>query len=465
MQTSGPESYTQETDPLSKGSLQKLQVALLLAYAASLPVSMTLSWGLLIAGLVLLAVQILLSALTQHETSSALRCPFTLPLQCLAGMEIQSLAGAPLIKPLFLFSAAVALSGLVNGGLIEALASLASLKGILCYFWAYSVFAHDRHIVQSCVFVMLAVGAAAGILGTVEQIANFHPLGYRYMQGTGFLGGPMSFAGQMQMLSTLSLALLFIRMDKATDKNKKLSRDSEKIHAQKLPSSIFLICTALGNCLGVIFAAERSSWLGFLAGLAAITIAISWRRFIATMATVWVLAASGWLMLPVFQKRLLPLLSWQHDVSVRVRLFLWQQSLQLWQHNPVFGIGFRKFPHFNIPEAIVPGRSIDINHAHSNYLQILCTTGIAGLAAYLWLWIRMLLTAWENFRHAQSETSGFGFERALALGIFGGTIALLVSGAFEYNFGTAHVRLMQWLLLGMLLPKKDRNVVPLRTRK
>ena len=41
--------------------------------------------------------------------------------------------------------------------------------------------------------------------------------------------------------------------------------------------------------------------------------------------------------------------------------------------------------------------------------------------------------------------------RYIALGIAGGTIALMVSGLFEYNFGTAQVRLMQWFVLGMLI--------------
>jgi O-antigen ligase len=363
--------------------LSRIQTALLIAYAAVLPISMTASWIVLICGLILLVGQILAASKT-----------------------IRLFANAPLLK-----------------------------KGVLCYFWAYLVFVRNRDLVRSTVFVLLGVGAIAGVFGAIEQVANFHPFGYRYLQGTGFLGGPMSFAGQMEMLAALSVALLLIRTSES-----------------KRSQAVFCIL-AVGNCLGVIFAAERSSWLGFLAAIAVISIAVSWRRFIVLMTAVWSLAMLGWLLVPVFQKRLLPLLSWQNDVSVRVRLFLWQQSIALWQRNPLFGIGLRRFPHFNIPEAIVPGRSVDINHAHSNYMQILATTGIAGLAAYLWLSLCMLLTAWKNYK------SGISFERALALGIFGGTVALLVSGAFEYNFGTAHVRLMQWFLLAMLLPINAKKKV------
>lgn len=400
--------------------LSKAQIALLLAYAASLPISLTLSWGFLIVGLFLLATQIVFAIFRQTDSNIAE------PLPNIA----QLLRTAPLLKPLFVFAAAVAISGIMNGGFMEGLNSLAALKGILCYFWAYSIFVHDRHAVRTAIFVSLTVGAIAGVFGTVEQVANFHPLGYRYLQGTGFLGGPMSFAGQMEMLASLSVALLLVYA------NENASRREQ----------VFIWALTIGNCLGVIFAAERSSWLGFIAALATISIALSWRRFIIMMTSAWALVSLGWLLVPVFQKRLLPLLTWQNDVSVRVRLFLWQQAIVLWQHSPLFGIGFRRFPHFNIPEAIVPGRSVDINHAHSNYMQVLATTGILGLVSYLWLSLCMLLAAWKNFCNSVS------FERALALGIFGGTIALLVAGAFEYNFGTASVRLMQWFLLAMLLP-------------
>jgi len=37
----------------------------------------------------------------------------------------------------------------------------------------------------------------------------------------------------------------------------------------------------------------------------------------------------------------------------------------------------------------------------------------------------------------------------------GSTAALMVAGIFEYNFGTAQVRLAQWFVLAMLRGSKE----------
>jgi O-antigen ligase len=144
-------------------------------------------------------------------------------------------------------------------------------------------------------------------------------------------------------------------------------------------------------------------------------------------------------------------LDWHNDISVKVRFFLWQQALEHWTSAPWFGIGIRRFPHYDIPEAIVPGKSIDINHAHSNIFQLATTLGIIGLLAYVWIMLKAALTA---IRHI-SENSLFS---PIALGVFGGTVALFVSGLFEYNFGTSQVRLAQWLILAMLLQRQASQV-------
>ena len=168
-------------------------------------------------------------------------------------------------------------------------------------------------------------------------------------------------------------------------------------------------------------------------------------------------SAFGWFFVPVVQERLNPLVNWQQDVGTRVRVYLWEQAYGLWRTSPVFGIGACRFPRFAIAEAIVPGRSKDLNHAHSNYLQILCTTGIVGFLAFMWMNVASFILALRVFftRHdkdSESETK----ERALALGILGGIVALMISGIFEYNFGTSQVRQAEWLALGMLVsPRKQ----------
>ena len=110
------------------------------------------------------------------------------------------------------------------------------------------------------------------------------------------------------------------------------------------------------------------------------------------------------------------------------------------------GVGALHFPRIDLPEAIVPGHSKDLNHAHSNYLQILSTTGILGFTSFLWLLITALTAA---YRQAKTPSPLYS---AIGSGLFGAMVSLAVAGIFEYNFGSGQVKLIQWFLLALLLP-------------
>jgi O-antigen ligase len=404
--------------------MQQIEGWLLLLYAASLPLSMTASWVLYIAGL---SVTVLLRVLETRGDSTA-------PT---AAGSFRDLLQAPLTIPLLIFTAAVFISGLLNGGLKEAFQSVWALKAVAVYLWAYLVFMRKPALIFGAAAAVLSTAAVAGIWGTVQQLTGWHPAGYPYLQGTGFLGGPMAFAGQMQLFSMLALGLL-------------LGKGYNRLIRPFNNPLVFTMVT-VANLLGAFFASERSAWLGLLAGVIAITLMRSWKVLCAGLAAMALMATGAWFAVPVVQTRLLPLLDWHNDISVKVRFFLWQQALEHWTSAPWFGIGIRRFPHYDIPEAIVPGKSIDINHAHSNIFQLATTLGIIGLLAYVWIMLKAALTA---IRHI-SENSLFS---PIALGVFGGTVALFVSGLFEYNFGTSQVRLAQWLILAMLLQRQASQV-------
>ena len=96
----------------------------------------------------------------------------------------------------------------------------------------------------------------------------------------------------------------------------------------------------------------------------------------------------------------------------------------------------------------MPGVSKDLNHAHSNYIHILTTTGIIGLASYIILLVWIFKTALTKFRQALSR--GDDLSAGLGMGLFAAAVSLAVAGIFEFNFGTAQVRMAQWFLFGLL---------------
>ncbi|MBP9091013.1 O-antigen ligase family protein [bacterium] len=350
-----------------------------------------------------------------------------------------ALKKAPLLWPLALYALAVFLSGVFASAdslpesWNEGWKSFVSLRGILvAYLVAYQLFAHDAgaRLTAPALSCLLLCGAASGIFGLIQQVFNFHPFTYPFLQATGFLNEPMSFAGLMQLTSFLALGFLM------QGGYKQLPLLANK--------SAFLL-VVLANFIGLIFASERSAWLGMICALLYVCFYISPRRFFEGLVALSLLFTLAWFTVPVVQVRLSPLLNAQSDVGVTARISVWSQAWQLFQEHPITGVGALHFPRIDLPEAIVPGHSKDLNHAHSNYLQILSTTGILGFASFLWLLVTALTVA---YRQAKGPNS---FYAAIGLGLLGAMVSLSVAGVFEYNFGSGQVKLIQWFLLALLL--------------
>ena len=424
------------------------------AYLVSLPLSLTASWALFISGL---SLRLLLLCLDKSARVQSW----------------QSFRSAPLAIPLTVFALAVSLSGAFNsepvygqlgaGAFLEAWQSFASLKNLAPYLWAAVVLKPWQGRCRDGIMLLLLVSAVAGIWGSIQQIFNIHP-GYKYLQGTGFLAGPMAFAGQMQIFSLLSLSFLLngTYKERSDDGPSKVAAlEGDESAAPAISASLnfcgrlfsflcnrYVFCgVVICNYAGVLFAGERSAWLGAAAGTLAL-FWLYWRKLsLKPLLLCLLLASVCATTVPLVRTRIQSLFS-GNDVSITARQTIWRKCIDLVPQSPLFGVGIRRFPHFDMPEAIVPGVSKDLNHAHSNYFHILTTTGLIGFAAFVGLFVAFFVAAWRRWRLARQN--GDQVAAGIALGLLAAMVSLSVSGIFEYNFGTAQVRLAQWFLLGLL---------------
>ncbi|MGH9550887.1 MAG: O-antigen ligase family protein, partial [Terriglobales bacterium] len=340
--------------------------------------------------------------------------------------------------PLVAYAAIVTICGASQGGLREAFGSFMTLRPLVVYFIAYDVFSRNKQLQGLSLGLLLVVSAVAGLWGTFQQLSGYHPFGFQYLQGVGFLSGPMAFAGQMQLFALMAVGLA-------------LTGGFEELPGKLKDYRVFF-AVAVANVLGLIFASERSAWLGFLVAGTVAGALISGRTAAKILAAGSGLAAVAWFTVPVFQKRLLPLLDWYHEVSSRARLEVWEKAWAVFKQHPVLGCGPRNFPHVYIPEALVPGQARYLAHAHSNYLHALATTGVVGFCFFIWLSLASLKLAFDQFINPESK-----FRRGVGLGLFAGLISLAIAGFFEYNFGTGQVRLAQWYLLAFLIPRRSAD--------
>lgn len=413
---------------------------MILAYAVAVYLPITYAWIVLIAGIVVFVVRAGLEFAGAGSVPSSRRSLLNCP-------SMVAVRQAPLSMPLLVYTTVVLLTGALNGGLKEGWASVVTLRAFLLYFIAYAAFSRSESLREKALRVLLSFGAIAGVWGTIQQLFHYHPFErFQYLQASGFMGNPMAYAGQMEVTACLALALL-------------ISGGFKQLIASRL---LFAVITAC-NLAGVFFASERSAWLGILAGVLVIACLVSLRMFGLMVLSMIPIGLISWFTIPVVQTRIVPMLTnIQGDVGVQARFVVWQKALEVWREHPVFGVGVRNFPKLDIPEAIVPGESTYLVHAHNNFLHILATMGVVGLLAFAYLELSMLWLAYKTWSRKLSASQPGLFFRSIGLGCLGGIVSLTVAGLFEYNFGTGHVRLMHWFVLAMMLANLENisNVSP-----
>lgn len=301
--------------------LRRSQEFTVLAYAISLPISLTLTWVVFIVGLVLSLLELLLSCRgdTLRRPSHAVVPPLTIPLA--------------------LFALAVAMSCVFNSGdvpgtvgsaaLKDAWKGLYSLKNMLPYFWTAHVVGRNRDLGKSALALLLWTSAIAGVYSAIQQVFDFHPGTFKYLQGTGFHGHPMAFAGQMQVFSLFALALLLSGGFKKLVVLPAVRQLRPFLEfTQRTPVFVIIV---ICNFVGLFFAGERSAWLGGFVGVIALTGAVSWQLIVPALALMSVAGIFAWFFIPLLRTRISSLFSGK-DVSISARLVIWKACLE--EHFP-----------------------------------------------------------------------------------------------------------------------------------
>ena len=185
----------------------------------------------------------------------------------------------------------------------------------------------------------------------------------------------------------------------------------------------------------LVVSQTRSAWVGAALGLAVIAV-------LRAPRLLWLLgaaAAAVVLLRPAGVTSRLTIL----DESSRDRYYMWQAGIDMVLDKPVFGQGpgmiLAVYPRYRWPEAPNPRQP----HLHNNLLQVAAERGLPGLAFFLWWVVAAFAAALGEARRGGCEGPGTGWA---AGGVLGALAAVFVAGLFEYNLGDSEV-LMLFLLL------------------
>ena len=118
---------------------------------------------------------------------------------------------------------------------------------------------------------------------------------------------------------------------------------------------------------------------------------------------------------------------------------MWESAYEMFKDHPVFGVGIGQYASKNGNEYKSPEAKEKQNHCHNNFLQMLAENGVAGFIGFCLLFGYILLSSLKN--------AFFKCSPYYVL-IFGSSLALLLQGFTEYNFGNSAVIKYYWATLG-----------------
>lgn len=232
------------------------------------------------------------------------------------------------------------------------------------------------------------------------------------------LGSPNSLGSYMAMLTPISLGLFM----------------QEKQWSKKL---LWLAAAAvLAACL--IFTFSRGAWLALAGAIAVIGIMYD-RRLLIVGFIAAILAA---VFVPAVSHRIIYLFSPEYLMKSAQsgRISRWFEAYDQMRSNPLFGSGMGHFG------GAVAKRNFNTVYVDNYYLKTMAEMGLLGLTAFIWLMLRTIREGYNSLKSLASPETKF-----MALGMFGGLLAIILHNAVENIFEIPYLNTYFWLIAGLLL--------------
>jgi O-antigen ligase len=124
------------------------------------------------------------------------------------------------------------------------------------------------------------------------------------------------------------------------------------------------------------------------------------------------------------------------DSSAEDRVTIWQDAMQIFHEDPVFGTGFNTYAFM--------GRVGPYTDTHNYYVKVLIEEGIIGLLIFLWLLRMACKMSWSLFRRASDPDIS-----ALGCGLFAMMICVVIVNFFGDRWTYLQVNGFLWVILGL----------------
>ncbi len=199
--------------------------------------------------------------------------------------------------------------------------------------------------------------------------------------------------------------------------------------------------------VGVLFAYSRTAYISLIVGMVAVILV--WRGRWKLILPLVLAAALLPSMLPssvVERFDSTTVEEGQRDESTEMRIEYWKVAWANFLRHPVMGTGFHTFHHREINPY---GKD-----THNLYIRTLSEGGVIGAVMLLGVLLSLLYTAWRGLTRSRSGT----WQYALALGLLGAWISMIISNLFGDRFTYYPVVAYFWTYVALVV--KARHLPP-----
>ncbi len=311
---------------------------------------------------------------------------------------------------------------------LSALASGDIAKGLLVWsddwlwralpFFMLTILIRDAAVVKK-IFIASLIGLTIDALCVIGQWL------FGELRPAGFVGHPMTFAGYACVYLPILLVFFFEKRD--------------ALRWQVGIGALWMLIAA-----ALLMNATRGGWLA----VTAVTLLLlayyffRYRKLAVLVLCLFTVAGVGLAHYEPFLQRFLTITDAQYQ-SNSERCLMWQSAFHMFQDHPVLGVGLGQYKSNYQEKYILPeAKERENGHAHNNFIQMAAENGAAGLAGFLALISGFIGVSLWRFR---KEKNPYALMMAMS------TLALILQGLTEYNFGNSAVMKCFWLAEGCLL--------------
>jgi O-antigen ligase len=306
--------------------------------------------------------------------------------------------------PLVIYAAATVISSAFS---IDRTASFADDKQLLLFAIVPLVYdvARGRRA-ATVIDVIVSVGAASAVYGIIQySVLHYDNLGRR---PEGALTHYMTYSGTLMLVLCAAAARVVFGTRERT-----------------WPA---LVIPALAVALVLTF--TRSAWVGAAVGVGLL---FALKDVRLTIALPVIVAVAFVLSPQAISARMISMFNLQ-DPTNQDRLAMMEIGSKMVADHPLTGVGPNMVP--RLYEQYRPAYAVNpVNpHLHNVPLQIAAERGLPALAAWLWFLIALALGGFRLFRRQARSP--------LAAAALAAVVAMLAAGFFEYNFGDSEFLMM-----------------------